>query len=172
MLRMFLQLVTGCVLAALAGAGDFPAPYNSGSHLAPPELTPQAAAKALQLPEGFKATVFAAEPDVQNPIGMAWDGRGRLWIAENYTYAERTVKFDLRLRDRVLIFEDRNGDGRFSSRRVFADEFQRLTSVEVGQGGVWLMCPPQLLFVPDRDHDGVPDGPAEVALDGFTIPTE
>ncbi|MGH7946856.1 MAG: PVC-type heme-binding CxxCH protein, partial [Opitutaceae bacterium] len=44
--------------------------------------------------------------------------------------------------------------------------------VEVGRGGVWLMCPPQLLFVPDRDQDGVPDGDAEVVLDGFTIPSE
>src|SRR5687767_14905908 len=172
MLRMLLQLVTGCVLAGFAGAGDFPAPYNSGSHLAPPALTPQAAAKALQLPEGFKATVFAAEPDVQNPIGMAWDGLGRLWIAENYTYADRTLKFDLNLRDRVLIFEDRNGDGRYDSRRVFADQFQRLTSVEVGRGGVWVMCPPQLWFVPDRNQDGVPDSLPEVVLDGFTIPAE
>lgn len=127
---------------------------------------------ALQLPAGFRATVFAAEPDVRNPIGMAWDARGRLWIAENYTYAERTVKFDLTLRDRVLIFEDRGGDGRFSSRRVFVDDLRRLTSVEVGRGGVWLLCPPQLLFVPDRDQDGTPDGPAEVVLDGFTVPGE
>ncbi len=126
----------------------------------------------LKLPPGFQATVFAAEPDVQNPIGMAWDARGRLWIAENYTYAERSTKFEMTLRDRVLIFEDRNGDGRFSSRRVFTDDVQRLTSVEVGLGGAWLMCPPQLLFIPDRDDDGVADGPAEVVLDGFAIPPE
>ena len=47
-----------------------------------------------------------------------------------------------------------------------------LTSVEVGLGGAWLFCPPQLLFVPDRDGDDVPDGPAEVVLDGFTVPAE
>lgn len=166
-LLLALPLVVGSILAA-----EFPTPYNVGSGLSEPAMTPEQARAALRLPEGFKATVFAAEPDVQNPIGMAWDARGRLWIAENYTYAERTTKFDLKLRDRVLIFEDRNGDGRFSSRRVFADDFQRLTSVEVGRGGVWLMCPPHLLFVPDRDQDGVPDGPSEVVLDGFTVPGE
>ena len=166
-------LLLGAIIGrALAFAAEFPVPFNSGGNPATPPRTPAEAAAGLQLPPGFRATVFAAEPDVQNPIAMAWDARGRLWIAENYTYAERSTKFDLRLRDRVLIFEDRNGDGRFSSRRVFTDDVQRLTSVEVGHGGVWLMCPPQLLFVPDRNGDGVPDGPAEVALDGFTIPPE
>ena len=170
--RLLLCLVTLSVLVVFTRAAPFPQPYNSGTSPESPALNAERAAAALRLPDGFRATVFAAEPDVQNPIGMAWDARGRLWIAENYTYAERTLKFDLSLRDRVVIFEDRNGDGRFSSRRVFADDLQRLTSVEVGRGGVWLMCPPQLLFVPDADQDGVPDGPAEVMLDGFTVAAE
>src|SRR5438034_953509 len=126
------------------------------------------AAAKMRLPPGFKATVFAAEPDVQNPIALALDARGRLWVAENYTYAEGGKRFDLNLRDRILIFEDKDGHGHFDSRKVFSDELQMLTSIEVGHGGVWVMCPPQLLFIPDRDHNGVPDGPAEVVLDGFT----
>jgi putative membrane-bound dehydrogenase-like protein len=127
----------------------------------------EAAAK-MRLPAGFKAAVFAAEPDVQNPIAMTWDGRGRLWVAENYTYAERAKRFDLNLRDRILIFEDKDGDGRFDTRKVFTDELQMLTSIEVGYGGVWVMCPPQLRFIPDRNGDDVPDGAPEVVLDGFT----
>ncbi len=172
------------VLAALAIAAltalvpvaraQFPTPANSGApqHLARPTMTAAESVASLQLPPGFKATLFAGEPDVQNPVAMAWDARGRLWVAENYTYAERTLKFDLRYRDRLVVFEDRNGDGRYSSRKIFTDELQRLTSVEIGHGGVWAMCPPQLLFIPDRNGDTVPDGPAEVVLDGFTIPTE
>src|SRR5438105_12260455 len=148
-------------------ASEFPAPYNSEPDRAKPMPAVEAAAK-MRLPPGFKATVFAAEPDVQNPIAMAWDARGRLWIAENYTYAEPGKKFDLNLRDRILIFEDKDGDGHFDTRKVFTDELQMLTSIEIGHGGVWVMCPPQLFFIPDRDHNGVPDGPAEVVLDGFT----
>src|SRR5205085_6873761 len=94
---------------------------------------------------------------------------GRTSIAENYTYGETAVRFDLKLRDRILIFEDSRGVGRFDKRTVFTDNLQRLMSVEVGQGGVWAMCPPQLLFIPDRDGDGVPDGPPEIVLDGFTV---
>lgn len=131
----------------------------------------EAAAK-WKVPPGFKVTVFASEPDVQNPIACAWDTRGRLWVAENYTYAERTVKWENKLRDRVLIFEDTDGDGKHDKRTVFTDDVQHLTSVEVGLGGVWLMCPPQVLFIPDRNRDDVPDGPAEVVLDGFTVPAE
>ena len=165
-------IVLGQAAASAPVTTAFPAPFNSGENLAHSPVSAADAAATLKLPPGFKATVFASEPDIQNPIAMAWDAQGRLWVAENYTYAERATKFEMRLRDRVLIFEDQNGDGRFSSRRVFTDDVQHLTSVELGHGGVWLMCPPQLLFMPDRNEDGVPDGPAEIVLDGFTIPTD
>lgn len=159
------------LVAVLGRADDFPTPYDSGKPTGAP-LAPADAANGFRVPAGFKVSVFAAEPDVRNPIAAAWDGRGRLWVAENYTYAERDKKFDLTLRDRVLVFTDADGDGRPEKRTVFLDNVQRLTSVEVGRGGVWLMCPPQLLFVPDRDMNVVPDGPAEVVLDGFDVPAE
>src|SRR5262245_18426727 len=82
----------GCLLVvatAVARTAEFPAVYNSETETSAAPPSPQESLAKLSLPPGFKATVFAAEPDVQNPIGMAWDARGRLWIAENYTYAER-----------------------------------------------------------------------------------
>ncbi len=160
------------VLFPLAvAASDFPTPYNSERDPASPMPASEAAAR-IKLPPGFKAKVFAAEPDIQNPIAMAWDARGRLWVAENYTYAERSKRFDLNLRDRIVILEDTDGDGHFDTRKVFTDELQMLTSIEVGRGGVWVMCPPQVLFIPDRNGDDVPDGAPEAVLDGFTVPTE
>jgi putative membrane-bound dehydrogenase-like protein len=156
------------LLATTSFAADFPALYNSEPGN-PEPMSPQEALAALTLPEGFTATLFAAEPDVQNPVGLSWDGKGRLWVAENYTYAERQKRFDLSLRDRVIILEDADWDGVAESRKVFTDQVQMLTSVEVGRGGVWLMCPPQLLFVPDANGDDIPDGPPQVMLDGFTV---
>ncbi len=153
-------------MTAIALADDFPKPHDtepSTSHALP---AAEAAAK-FRAPESFHVAAFAAEPDVRNPVALAWDPRGRLWVAENYTYAETDRRFDMRLRDRLLIFEDKDGDGRFDRRTVFSDDLQKLASVEIGFGGVWLLCPPQLLFVPDRNGDDVPDGPAEVVLDGF-----
>jgi putative membrane-bound dehydrogenase-like protein len=152
----------------VAVADDFPTPTNTEPS-ASRALPPADAAAGFRVPEGFRVGVFAAEPDVQNPVAMAWDRRGRLWVAENYTYAEIPLRFDLRLRDRVVIFEDTDADGRADRRTVFTDGVQRLGSVELGFGGVWLLCPPRLLFVPDRDGNDVPDGPAEVVLDGFGV---
>src|SRR5438309_4918067 len=67
-------------------ASDFPVPYNSEPDPSGPMPAVEAAEK-MRVPPGFKATVFAAEPDVPNPIAMAWDAREQLWSAENYTYA-------------------------------------------------------------------------------------
>ncbi|MDR3634295.1 MAG: dehydrogenase, partial [Isosphaeraceae bacterium] len=168
--RWLILLVSACLSThALGGALPDP-PDTEPSQMRP--LSPAAAAAGFRVPEGFQVNIFAAEPDVRNPVALAWDARGRLWVAENYTYSDATDRFDLRLRDRVLVFEDADGDGRFDRRTVFTEEVQRLGSVELGFGGVWLLCPPQLLFVPDRNEDDAPDGPAEVMLDGFNVATE
>ena len=150
-------------------ADDFPTPRNSESDTTATPMSAADAAAAFTAADGFEVSVFAAEPEVLNPIAMTWDARGRLWVAENFTYAERPQRFDLTLRDRVLILQDSDGDGVADRRTVFTDRVQMLTSVEVGHGGVWLMCPPQLLFIPDADGDDVPDGPAEVVLVGFDV---
>lgn len=161
----FIPLLLALPCALLA---DFPKVYNSDPGDAQPP-TPQQALAKLKLPAGFQATLFAAEPDVQNPVAMAWDAKGRMWVAENYTYAERSKRFDLALRDRVVILEDKDNDGVAETRKVFTDDVQMLTSVEVGHGGTWLMCPPQVLFIPDANGDDIPDGPPQVMLDGFTV---
>jgi putative membrane-bound dehydrogenase-like protein len=166
-----LCLVLSSILGPRANAGDLPDPPDTERSSTRP-LSPADAAAGFRAPPGFRVNVFAAEPDVRNPVAMAWDSRGRLWIAENYTYSDSTQRFDLRLRDRVVILEDSHGDGRADRRTVFTDQVQRLGSVELGLGGAWLLCPPQLLFVADRNGDDVPDGPAEVVLDGFTVATE
>ena len=167
-------VTSAAILVTIAGPApaEFPAPPNTETDLSKPLMPATEAAAKMTLPSGCQATIFAAEPDVQNPIALAWDARGRLWVAENYTYAERAVRYDLTLRDRIVIFEDTDGDGRFDRRTVFADDLQMLTSIEVGLGGVWAIALPQVLFIPDRDGDDRPDGPAEAVLAGFTPPTQ
>lgn len=157
------------LIGVSAAADDFPTPTNSERRGEP--MPPAEALANFQLPSGFQASLFAAEPDVRQPIAMAFDPRGRLWVAENYTYAETGVNFATNFNDRVLILEDADHDGRFDQRTVFWDQAKLLTSVEVGLGGVFLMCPPNLLFVPDRNGDDQPDGPPEVLLDGFNTTT-
>ncbi len=132
-----------------------------------PLLEPSDALKGISVPDGFTVKLSAAEPDVRQPIAMAWDSRGRMWVAECYTYAESRVNFNLDLKDRILIFEDTNNDGVFDSRKIFWDQASQLTSIAPGFGGVWVACAPHILFIPDRNGDDVPDSEPEVVLDGF-----
>ncbi|HEX7376406.1 MAG TPA: PVC-type heme-binding CxxCH protein, partial [Pirellulales bacterium] len=131
-----------------------------------PLLTPEQALAAVDVPKGFRVSLFASDPEVRQPIAMAFDTRDRLWVAECYSYVKSNA-FDTEQRDRVLIFEDTDHDGKADRRTVFWDRAQRLTSVEVGFGGVWVLCPPQLLFIPDADRDDRPDGEPIVVLDGW-----
>ena len=139
--------------ALLAAGDDFPQPYDTEKELRAGPLAPDEAARRFAVPDGFHVGVFDAEPNIRNPIAQTWDTRGRLWVAENFTYSEAARKYDQGLRDRLLILKDADGDGRADQRHVFSDSLQRLISVAVGLDGVWVMCPPQLLFIPDRDGD-------------------
>ena len=148
-------------------ADEFPAIVNSEKSLAKP-MDPSEVVKTAKLPSGFELSVFAAEPNVQNPIAITTDERGRLWVAENYSWSGNGAGgFDGNQRDRIVVLEDQNGDGKHEKRTVFFDNARKLTSIEVGNGGIWALCLPQLLFFPDRNRDDVPDGPAVVMLDGF-----
>ncbi len=154
----------------LLGATDFPEPYDTEKAADSP-MPAIEAAKTAELPEGFHLEVFASEPDVRQPIGITFDDKGRLWVAECYTFAENPMRWDLELNDRVTILEDTDGDGKSDKRTIFWDQGKRLTSVAVGHGGVWVTCAPQLLFVPDANGDLVPDGEPVVMLDGFDAET-
>ena len=72
--------------------------------------------------------------------------------------------------DRILILEDTNGDGRLDSRKVFIENLNLVSGIEVGFGGVWVGAAPYLLFIPDRGGDGRPAGPAAGAARRLGIP--
>lgn len=162
---LIVRVTLSAGLFAATAFAVFPTPTNHPETPPSPLVTPAEAVQMMHLPPGFKATLFAGEPDVQNPIAMCWDERGRLWVAENYTYSDQKERYDLALRDRIVIFEDTDNDGRADKRTVFADDLQILTSIERGFGGVYVMCPPNLLFIPTENDR--PSGPPQVLLDGF-----
>ncbi len=153
---------------AKSSAKSQPAPAKpKPGHPAYDQLAPvplAEAAKRMTLPKGFSATLFAGEPDVRQPIAMAFDDRGRLWVAEAYAYP----KWKETGRDRILIFEDADGDGRFEGRKVFWDQANYISGVLPGFGGVWVCSSPHLLFIADRNGDDVPDGQPQVVLDGWS----
>ncbi len=123
------------------------------------------ASQAMKLPAGFRVIPAAAEPDVKQPIAMAIDDRGRVWIAEAYEYPVR-AKAE-KGRDRILIFEDTDNDGSLDSRKVFAEGLNLVSGIEVGFGGVWVGAAPYFMFLADANGDDVADGEPKILLDGW-----
>ena len=147
------------------GQNEFPKVFNTeadGQH--PP--TAAEMLKLIELPQGFKASLFAGDPDVQQPICMDFDDRGRLWIAENYTYSGGP--YETKLRDRVVILEDTDNDGQHDSRKVFWDKGFMLTSLTWGFGGLWILHDGTLSFIPDKNSDDIPDSEPTIVLDGWS----
>ncbi|MFT4647677.1 MAG: putative membrane-bound dehydrogenase-like protein [Glaciecola sp.] len=127
--------------------------------------TPEQARQALIVPAGFRAEIFASEPMIVNPIAMAWDERGRCWVAESPDYPN-TLDAGHSGRDRISILEDTNGDGRADKKTVFKDGLNLPTSILKVKGGVLVTQAPDLLFLRDDNNDDQCDG-VVVALSGF-----
>ncbi|MCA9269067.1 MAG: hypothetical protein KDA41_11380, partial [Planctomycetales bacterium] len=163
-----LALVICTAQAATASAWQIPEGVVSTQNPADKPRTPAEALKQIELPPGFSVTLFAGEPDVAQPIAFCFDDRGRLWVAECYSY-KRWDKSGKSGHDRIVIFADTDNDGRFDERKIFAEGLANLTGLEVGFHGVWACSAPNLLFFPDADQDDKPDGPPEVKLDGWVI---
>ncbi|HQR41653.1 MAG TPA: dehydrogenase, partial [Gemmatales bacterium] len=128
-------------------------------------LKPEEAAKVMTVPEGFSVSLFAGEPDIRQPIAFCQDDRGRLWVAEAYCYPRRQKEGEER--DRILIFEDTNGDGKFDKRTVFMDKLNLVSGLEYGFGGIWVGAAPYLMYIPIDASGDKPAGPPKILLDGW-----
>lgn len=136
-------------------------------------LKPLDAAKAMTVPDGFSVALFAGEPDVHQPIAFCTDHRGRLWVVEAYVYPRRNPEpgpvlpeKDRAKGDKILIFEDTDGDGTFDKRTVFFEGLNLASGIEVGFGGVWVGAAPYFLFIP-HDQETDKAGEPKVLLDGW-----
>ena len=149
-------------------AGAKPPPPGPADELKYAGLSPEDAAKAMTLPPGFKAQVFAAEPNLINPIAFTIDARGRLWVVQSLTYPIRAKEGEGK--DSIFIFEDTDGDGKFDKKTVFAEHLNLVSGIEVGFGGVYVGAAPYLSFIPAKDDaDGTTKqaGEPQILLDGW-----
>ncbi len=157
------------------------------------DTPPTPAGEAVQqfrMREGFAIELMAAEPAVTQPLFMTWDSRGRLWVVQYRQYqfpaGLKILRYDQHLRavfdkvpeppphgtpgaDKITVFEDTDGDGRFDTHKDVITGLNIATSVQIGRGGIWVLNPPYLLFYPDANRDDVPDGDPEVHLSGFGL---
>jgi putative membrane-bound dehydrogenase-like protein len=151
-------------------------------------FAPAEAAKRMRPADGLAVRLFAAEPDVRQPIFVKCDDRGRVWTIQYLQYPNpaglKRVKVDRWSRtvydripepppkgpkgdDRITICADADGDGRADTFKDFVTGLNLCTGVEFGHGGVFVLQAPYLRFYPDRNRDDVPDSDPEVLLTGF-----
>ncbi len=128
-----------------------------------PPLSPAEAMKKMEVPKGFHVELVAAEPDLLNPVAMAFDERGRIWVTESFEYPRHEPGPG---KDRIKILEDTDGDGKVDSVKIFAEGLNIPSGIAVGYGGVWVANAPDILFMEDTDGDDKADKQTVVAT-GF-----
>ena len=128
-------------------------------------LSPTESMKLAQVPPGMTLQLFASEPDIVNPICVAFDHRGRAFVVETIDYPNNLHAGDLG-HDRITICDDTDGDGRADRFTRFAEGLSIPTSLAFANGGVLCTNGPELLFLADTDGDDRADV-RKVVLRGF-----
>ncbi|QEL20860.1 PVC-type heme-binding CxxCH protein [Limnoglobus roseus] len=130
-------------------------PPAMGPVIAPPaELI-----KGARVPAGFKLELFADEkmfPELASPVQINFDSKGRLWVACMPTYPQWRPG-DVMPNDRLLILEDKDGDGKADKCTVFYDKLHCPGGFEFYNGGVLVISQPRMLFLKDTDGDDKAD---------------
>ena len=131
----------------------------------PSPLSPADAQKAFEVAPGLRVELVAAEPLVSSPCAIAFDAKGRLFVAENRGYPIGPNEGE-KPAGVIAMLEDGDGDGRMDKRTVFADGLTFPNGVLPWGGGLIVTCAPDVLFIKDNDGDGVADE-RKVLLTGF-----
>ena len=160
---------------------------------APKALTPEQSAAAFRLPAGFRMEIVASEPLIASPSAVCWDERGRMFVSELHGYnlagqldieeLNKTGRLDTEVR-RVQADErfqraakagtygvvkrlrDTDGDGRMDAAEVWAKDLPPAYGLVPARGGIVVACAPEIVFLADRDGDGVAEV-REVLFTGF-----
>lgn len=113
--------------------------------------TPEEELKGFILPPGFEIQLFASEPDIEKPMNLSFDAKGRMWVTSSFEYPFPVI--GKRGTDKLTIVEDTNGDGK-------ADKFTRLSdtlNIPIGilplNDGAISFSVPSVYRLRDDNHD-------------------
>src|SRR3989442_12568032 len=160
---------------------------------APKPMPPEQSAAAFKLPDGFRMEVVASEPLIASPSAVCWDERGRMLVSELHGYnlegqleieeLNKTGQLDTQVRrvqadekfkraakagtyGVVKLLRDTNGDGRMDKAELWATNLPPAYGLVPARGGVIVACAPDIVFLADRDEDGIAE-PRDVLFTGF-----
>lgn len=133
------------------------------------DYTPAPIAKTkIEVAEGYRIELFADEqtfPDLANPVQLSFDNKGRLWVATMASYPHYRIGDPLP-KDKLIIFEDTDRDGRADKQTNFAEDLHIPIGFEIAHDGVYVSQSGSLIFLQDTDGDDKYDK-REVMLSGF-----
>ncbi len=122
--------------------------------------------KTFKLAPGFRIELVASEPLVEDPVAVAFDPDGRIWVVEMRGFMpDVDGKGEDQPVGRIVVLEDTDGDGKMDKRTVFADGLVMPRALCLVRDGLLVAEPPMLWFMRDTDGDGKADEKTAVAKD-------
>lgn len=158
-LELNCHLVGAILFGSVLAAEPIPNPEEL------PRIPPKSlegAQEAFQVREGFRVELAAGEPEVVDPVAIAFDERSRLFVVEMRGYPERREQ----ALGRIKLLEDRDGDGRYETAKVFAEGLKWPTGIACWKRGIFVAASPDILYFGDTNDDGVADE-RRVVFTGF-----
>lgn len=123
-----------------------------------PVLSPVEALESFQIKPGFRIELAAAEPQVEDPVAITFDGDGRMWVVEMRGFMpDIDGRGETEPVGRVVVLEDVDEDGFCETSTVFLDNLVLPRAAVCAYGGALVIEPPHLLFCRDTDGDGRAD---------------
>ncbi len=122
--------------------------HTSEDFSSSPALSPKESLKKMEVEDGFKVEIVAAEPLVNTPVAMTFDEKGRIWVVEMESYMLDTIgSGEEKPTGQIIILEDKNKDGTFEDRQVFMDSLVLPRAICLIEDGILIAEPPYLWYV-------------------------
>jgi putative membrane-bound dehydrogenase-like protein len=131
-------------------------------------LSPREELATIRVAKGFRVELAACEPNIVDPVAIAFDENGRMFVAEMRGYPNEGVATGSSTSGKIKLLEDRDGDGFFEHSSIYADNLRFPTSVMPYRGGLLVADAPKILFLEDTKNTGTADR-QRALYDGFTL---
>ena len=124
--------------------------------------------QTLSVPDGFTLELVAGPPAVNRPISIDFDPQGRLYVTDSSGLSDRAPVQMEQKPHRIVRLEDRDGDGRYETSVVFAENMMFPQGALFHEGSLFVAAPPHIWKLTDADGDGRADR-REIWWDGGTL---
>lgn len=169
MTRVYSMCPVICLALAYCGATVSGEDKSANATIQSP-LSPQESLRHLKVAPGLRVELVAAEPQVIDPVAIAFDEGGRLWVVEMSDYPRGPGPNEAP-KSRVRILEDRDQDGHFETASTFADQLLFATGLQLWKGGAFITLAGKVVYFCDTTGDGKADT-REIWFSGFAQKNE